>query len=122
MNESDSNSSASAASPASASSLPVSISTLRTIAWLRYVAMAEGVSFLLLLFVAMPLKYMADWPWGVRYVGMAHGVLFLALLVMLVIALCKTKLTIPWAAAIFIASLLPFGPFVLDRRLKQFED
>lgn len=128
MNESDSTSSATtdvsahetAVSADAVSSMRVSSET-RIITWLRRVAMVEGVSFLLLL-LAMPLKYMADWPWGVRYVGMAHGVLFLALLAMLVIALCKTRLTMLWAAAVFIASLLPFGPFVIDHRLKQFED
>ena len=125
MNESDSTSSATTdvcTNETAVSPDPVSSTNVFIITWLRRVAMVEGVSFLLLLFVAMPLKYMADWPWGVRYVGMAHGVLFLALLAMLVIALCKTRLTMLWAAAVFIASLLPFGPFVIDHRLKRFED
>ena len=52
-------------------SLKTSLGRLRVIGWW------EGVSFLLLLGVAMPLKYFADWPLGVRYVGMAHGILFL---------------------------------------------
>ena len=43
----------------------------------RSIAIAEGISFLVLLFIAMPLKYLAGWPDAVRVVGMAHGVLFL---------------------------------------------
>ena len=60
------------------------------IPWLRYTALAEGVSYLLLLGVAMPLKYLADMPMAVKIVGWAHGLLFMLLLMML--AVCYTRL------------------------------
>ena len=49
-----------------------------TIGRLRVIGLLEGISFLVLLGVAMPLKYVWDEPQAVRGVGMAHGVLFLA--------------------------------------------
>ena len=50
----------------------------KTYSWFRKIAMAEGVSFLVLLLIAMPLKYMADYPKAVTIVGGLHGVLFIA--------------------------------------------
>lgn len=87
----------------------------------RSVAVMEGISFLVLLFIAMPLKYMADWPWAVKYVGWAHGLLFMAYMVLLL--QCAVELNwkfkrIAWA---FVASLLPFGTFVLDKQLAREE-
>ena len=50
---------------------------------LRLVALLEGSSFLVLLFIAMPLKYLAGLPLAVRIVGLVHGVLFLVFLAVL---------------------------------------
>ena len=50
---------------------------------LRVVGLLEGLSFLLLLFIAMPMKYMFDNPVLVKYVGMGHGVLFILFLIVL---------------------------------------
>ncbi|MGY8672546.1 MAG: DUF3817 domain-containing protein [Verrucomicrobiia bacterium] len=86
---------------------------------LRFVGIIEGVSFLILLFIAMPLKYMADQPLAVRIVGMAHGVLFLAYIAVLIRAKIHAKWTLKRTAALLIAALLPFGPFIVDRRLKK---
>ncbi len=87
------------------------------LARLRIVGFLEAISFLLLVGVAMPLKYFAAQPLAVRYVGMAHGILFLLYLLALVpVALdykWKAK-TIAWA---FLASLLPAGPFVFDGKV-----
>ncbi|WP_018629825.1 DUF3817 domain-containing protein [Niabella aurantiaca] len=83
------------------------------------IAFLEGISYLVLLLVAMPLKYAADIPEGVKYVGWAHGVLF----VLFCIYLLKVWVGLKWsfgkATVAFIASLLPFGTFVLDARLKK---
>ena len=88
---------------------------------LRVVGLLEGLSFLLLLFIAMPMKYMFDNPVLVKYVGMGHGVLFILFLIVL-FAVCEKQ---KWSITIFLmglaASILPFGPFVFDRRLKRFE-
>ena len=86
---------------------------------LRLVGMLEGISFLLLLGVAMPLKYFAGMPLAVSVVGMIHGILFLAFCAVLYIAHDEQKWPLRWTAMIFVAALLPFGPFVIDRRLKE---
>lgn len=85
---------------------------------LRWVGLLEGISFLLLLFIAMPMKYILGHPILVKYVGMGHGILFIAFLAVLFIVCEKQK----WPIQIFIlgliASILPFGPFVFDKKIK----
>ena len=88
---------------------------------LRRVAFAEGVSFLVLLGVAMPLKYLAGLPLAVLVVGWLHGVLFVVFCLALMRVWLVAKWPIPRCAAIFIAALLPFGPFVADRRMGKWE-
>ena len=88
---------------------------------LRIVGFWEGISFLLLLGVAMPLKYLADWPMGVKVVGMAHGILF----VLYVVAALQAALDYHWnwkrTGLVLVASLLPAGPFVVDARILREE-
>lgn len=89
---------------------------------LRRIALIEGVSFLVLLGIAMPLKYLAGMPMAVRVAGWAHGVLFVAFCWMLLQTLLRvSNWTFPRSVVVFIASLLPFGPFLLDARMKQWE-
>lgn len=84
---------------------------------LRLVGLLEGISFLVLLFIAMPLKYAFDQPLAVRYVGLAHGVLF----ILYVLALLRVALERRWPARTLafglLASLLPGGPFLFDARV-----
>jgi integral membrane protein len=86
---------------------------------LRLLGMIEGASFIVLLGIAMPLKYALDYPMAVRVVGLVHGILF----VLFTVALFHVWQTRPWttgrAALVFLAALLPFGPFVIDRRLRE---
>ena len=88
---------------------------------LRAVALAEGVSYVLLLGIAMPLKYAFDMPLAVRVVGMLHGILFIAL----VGQLLRSQLTYRWktsfSAKVFIASLIPLGAFWMDQKLKDLD-
>ena len=84
---------------------------------LRVVAILEGISFLVLLFVAMPLKYLAGMPLAVRIVGMAHGLLFLGFVHFLIQVHIEKQWPLARSVAAFVASLVPFGPFVLDRKL-----
>lgn len=88
------------------------------VSFLRSVGLLEAVSYLLLLFIAMPLKYAWDMPLAVRIVGSAHGALF----VLFCIALWRVLMTTNWpfsrAVLVFIASLLPFVPFFIDRRMR----
>mgnify|MGYP005697712127 FL=1 len=87
----------------------------------RLVAQVEGASYILLVFIAMPLKYGIGWDLAVRYLGMAHGVLFIAYC----LALLITRNVVPWRfprmIVLFVASLVPFGTIWADRRLKEEE-
>jgi integral membrane protein len=85
----------------------------------RAVGMVEGVSFLLLMGVAMPLKYLADLPLAVTYVGWAHGVLFVAFVLVLFQAWAGGALSFGKSALALLAALLPFGPFLIDRKLAK---
>lgn len=87
--------------------------------WFRKIAIAEGWSFLLLLAVAMPLKYLADWPYAVKYIGWAHGILFVAYLVLAYEVKTATGRNFMWLVRAFIASIIPFGTFVLERQLRR---
>jgi integral membrane protein len=75
----------------------------------------EGVSYLLLLFVAMPLKYFADMPKAVSYAGMIHGVLFVWLIFAIFLAFSQDKINLKKAVLVFLASLIPFATFFLER-------
>jgi integral membrane protein len=86
---------------------------------LRLVALLEGTSFVVLLFIAMPLKYWFDAPLAVRVVGMLHGLLFVAFMVVLMRASVVQKGSLARWALAFLSSLLPFGTFVFDRSLKR---
>jgi integral membrane protein len=86
---------------------------------LRAIGMVEAVSFLILLGVAMPLKYMAGLPLAVKITGWLHGLLFLAFCMVLLEAQQARKWPMRWTAVVLIAALLPFGPFVIDRRLRS---
>ncbi len=84
---------------------------------LRLVAFLEGVSFLVLLLIAMPLKYLAKQPAAVKQVGMAHGLLF----VLYVFLLIQQGVERRWSAGKmglgFLASLVPLGTFWADKKL-----
>lgn len=84
----------------------------------RWVAIAEGISYLVLLGIAMPLKYWAGIPEAVKVVGWTHGVLFMAYVITLLLAWREARWSFGFAVWAFVASLLPFGTFVLDRQLK----
>lgn len=79
----------------------------------------EGVSFLILLFIAMPLKYMAGLPLAVRVVGMVHGVLFILFLAAIVHTALALKWNLKKPLIAFVASLIPVGTFYLHRFLKD---
>lgn len=82
----------------------------------RLVAILEGISFLVLLGIAMPLKYMADLPQLVTYVGWAHGVLFIGYILLAIPLFTRLKWPMDRVYGVGIASLLPFGTFVLERK------
>lgn len=85
----------------------------------RKTALLEGISYLILLFIAMPLKYVFNIPEGVKYFGWIHGILFLVFLVVLTLASLKYKWNLKRIMVYLIASILPFAPFILDKNLKK---
>jgi integral membrane protein len=89
---------------------------------LRAVSLTEGVSYLLLLLVAMPLKYVWGLPLAVKWVGWAHGVLFMALGVLLLLAMLRAALPFKLALIVGVAALLPAGPFFADRLLRRHQE
>jgi len=99
-----------------------SSNTTRLITRLRRVGVYEAISFLVLLGIAMPLKYVWGHPLPVRIMGTIHGVLFM----WLCFVLLETKNAVGWNARqtlpYFIAAFLPFGPFVSDRKLRVVEE
>jgi len=84
---------------------------------LRWSALFEGTSLILLLAVAMPLKYYAGIPEAVKIIGPIHGVLFLAFLVLLFSHTVKGELNLVKTLAGFFASFIPFGTFVFKAKV-----
>jgi integral membrane protein len=84
---------------------------------LRIVAFLEGISFLLLMFIAMPLKYI----WGLTHatmdIGMAHGILFILYIFMVVPVQSELKWSTATTLWALIASVLPFGTFIADVKI-----
>ncbi len=85
----------------------------------RWISLIEGISFLVLLFIAMPLKYMMDIPKAVTVVGWAHGLLFVVYIYMVFPTARSLKWNFSRTLFALIASVLPFGPFIFDRNLKK---
>lgn len=86
---------------------------------LRITGFAEAVSWLLLLLVAMPLKYIWHNPLPVKYVGWVHGLLFIAYVAQLFNVGADKRWPIKKMALGFLAAFLPFGTLVFDRQLKE---
>ncbi len=83
----------------------------------RLVGWIEAISYLVLLLVAMPLKYLADRPEAVKIVGWIHGGLFIILALLVAIAWLDKRLSFRDSVLVMIAAMLPLGPFFIDRRL-----
>ncbi|MTG98430.1 DUF3817 domain-containing protein [Myroides sp. BIT-d1] len=83
----------------------------------KFIALLEGLSLLVLLFIAMPLKYIWKQPELVSQVGMAHGVLFIAYIVFATVLKSDQKWSMKTYALICIASIIPFGTFVMEKRV-----
>lgn len=81
------------------------------------VAFLEGVSLLLLLFLAMPLKYFFDKPFLVENIGMAHGILFIAYIVLATVIKFDLKWSIKTYLLVCIASVIPFGTFIVENKI-----
>lgn len=85
----------------------------------RNVAVAEGISFLLLLGVAMPIKYLYDVHQPVKYIGWIHGFLFMSYIVLLLMCWIKYKWKFLIVLGFLFASLIPFFPFIVENALQR---
>lgn len=85
--------------------------------WLKIMALLEGTSLLLLLFIAMPLKYHFGMPEAVSWVGRAHGGLFVVFNLALLGYVLKGLLSESQGLKGFFASLLPFGTFIYKAKV-----
>src|SRR5690606_23590447 len=86
----------------------------------RKIALTEGVSLLLLLFIAMPLQYLRGQPMAVRVVGTIHGILWVIFCATLLYVTIAAKWPLARAAVVFLAGLIPFGPWIVDRRMNEY--
>jgi integral membrane protein len=81
----------------------------------------EGYSYIILVFIAMPMKYLLEIPLAVKVVGMIHGVLFIIFCLLLVKAWQESKWPFKENIIFFIASLIPFGTFFTKSKIKTYE-
>jgi integral membrane protein len=93
----------------------------KTFRYFRKIAFAEGVSFVVLLFIAMPLKYFAGMPMAVTVVGGLHGILFVAFAIMAREVKMEYNKDFNWLAKAGLASIIPFGTFYMDKYWKKEE-
>jgi integral membrane protein len=87
----------------------------------RLVSYIEGISYLLLVFIAMPVKYILDNPILVKYSGMGHGILFILFIILLVVSAIKYKFENIFSFKLFIAAQIPFGFIYIENRLKRID-
>lgn len=82
----------------------------------RLVALLEGISYILLLFIATPLKYFANNETYVKLLGMPHGLLFLAYIVLAILVRQELKWNRKTLAIVLVAAIIPFGTFYIDKK------
>jgi len=85
----------------------------------RIVSFLEGVSYLLLLFIATQMKYFSEDPTYVKMLGMPHGILFMIYVVLAFMLKAPEKWSGKTFGIILVASILPFGTFYIDRKFLQ---
>ncbi|GAA4278888.1 DUF3817 domain-containing protein [Aquimarina mytili] len=82
----------------------------------RLISYLEGISYLLILFVTMPLKYMFESPEPNKVIGMAHGFLFLIYIVFAILVKPEKQWNTKTLAIVLLCSIIPFGTFWMDRK------
>jgi len=82
----------------------------------KFVSFLEGVSYVLLLFIAVPIKYLAENAMFVKWLGMPHGILFILYIILALWIRSKMKWTPMITVIVLVASLLPFGTFYVNKK------
>ena len=85
----------------------------------RMIGIAEGISFLVLLLIAMPLKYLMHTPEAVKIMGWIHGALFVSFIYFAFEVMGSLNKNFTWFLKAFAAAFIPLGTFVFDRQLKK---
>ncbi len=97
------------------------ISLLKLLRRFRTIGIAEGISFLVLLLIAMPMKYFLKIPEAVKIVGWMHGALFVGYIYFAIEVAVTFKKNIGWCIKSLLAAFIPLGTFVTDKTLKREE-
>jgi len=85
----------------------------------KYINKIEGISFILLLFIAMPLKYSFGYPMATKIVGMLHGLLVFVFIYQIIEAKKEAEFTWKKTGLYSLLSLIPFGSFYTDKLLAK---
>ena len=85
----------------------------------RLISFIEGISFLILVFIAMPLKYFAGIPLAVKIVGMSHGILFILFIIALIMAYKKYSWNNSLTFKLFVYSIIPFGFILIEKTIMK---
>ncbi|HHQ69281.1 MAG TPA: DUF3817 domain-containing protein [Halothiobacillaceae bacterium] len=93
--------------------------SLAAIRHLKIMTLFEGGSLILLVLIAVPLKYMADMPQFVSVIGPIHGVFFLWMVAVLAFVLLRRQLKLVDGLITFIAAFIPFGGFFSHYRVNR---
>jgi integral membrane protein len=93
-----------------------------TLGRLRITGFLEGSSFLILLLIAMPLKYWMGMPLAVKVIGMAHGLLFILFIFLSTLATFLYKWSLRKMLLLWLSSLVPLGTFYADYKLLRTEN
>ena len=82
----------------------------------RIISLLEGISFILLLFVAVPIKYYGGNDTFVKMLGMPHGLLFILYIVFAILLKIELKWELKTFLIVGLASIIPFGTFYVDKK------
>ena len=85
----------------------------------RLISFIEGISFLILVFIAMPLKYLAGIPLAVKIAGMTHGILFILFIIALIMAYKKYSWNNSLTFKLFVYSIIPFGFILIEKTIMK---
>lgn len=82
----------------------------------KTISILEGISFLAILFITMPLKYIWDNGKPNQFIGMAHGVLFILYIIMAVFIKSQRGWSLKTLLIVWLCSVIPFGTFWMDKK------
>ena len=85
----------------------------------RLISFLEGISYLLLLFIAVPIKYFQGDATYVKMLGMPHGILFMGYIILAILIQKQMKWNLKTMGIVVLASIIPFGTFYVDKKYLQ---